>query len=121
MQKPSDISFEQQYHLMKLAERAQALLIRSGALHRDMDVTRRSLVRMNESFSSEFENLKRDVSLLDQETLVSVDSVKRVASGFHGAVRVADLSRLQSRVDVWAPERRLSRDQFRALLSDSFE
>jgi hypothetical protein len=82
----------------------------------DIAHTQQELVRMNADIELEMEALRKELGELDGEMRNSVGQVKAIVGKFKTVVKKGDLQRLQNRVDMWAPQEKITREQFKRLL-----
>jgi hypothetical protein len=82
----------------------------------DIAHTQQELVRMTADIELEMEALRKDLGTLDGEMHKSVDEVKFIVGKFKTVVKKGDLQRLQNRIDMWAPQDKITREQFKKLL-----
>lgn len=87
-------------------------------IRQDIVRTQELLVRSVADIELEMQALKAELRLLDAELQRTVDRAKKVVGRYRGVVKGGDLARLQNRIELWAPEKRVTRDQFRKMLQD---
>jgi hypothetical protein len=89
------------------------------AIRQDVARTQQELVRMVAELELEMEALHHELAGLEGEMKRTVERAKSVVNGFKPAVKRGDLMRLQNRIDIWAPEQRISREQFKRMLEEA--
>lgn len=87
------------------------------AIRQDVSRTHQELVRMVAELELEMESLHHELVSLDGEMKRTIERAKSMVAGFKPAVKRGDLMRLQNRIDTWAPEQRISREQFKRMLA----
>ena len=98
---------------------AQARLERTEiSLRQDVGHTQELLVRGVADVELELQALKHELEQLEQEFAQTIVRAKRVVGQYRAVVKQGDMARLQHRIDVWGPERRLTRAQFRKMLEE---
>jgi predicted nucleic acid-binding Zn-ribbon protein len=88
-------------------------------LHHATGRTQQELVRIAADMESEIARIKMDVHALEEETHATVEAAKRTIGSFHAVIKERELARLKQRIDAWAPEKRITREQFKRMLSDA--
>jgi hypothetical protein len=86
------------------------------ALRQDVHHTQELLVRAVASIELEMHSLKTELLALEGEMQSTIDRAKKVVGQYKGVVKRGDMMRLQNRADVWAPEKRITREQFKRLI-----
>jgi hypothetical protein len=112
---PAPVPLDTNY-LGRLESRMAALERRSLVSREELKHTGRDLLLMHSDLRIELDALKKDLSDLDVKTKLAVDRLKHTIAQFRTTAKQGDLSRIQSRVDAWAPESRITRAQFKRLI-----
>jgi predicted nucleic acid-binding Zn-ribbon protein len=82
--------------------------------------TQQELARSTADIELELEALKKELGELDAQIHVTVVRVKDAITRFRSVVKKSELVRLQQRIDLWAPEQKITREQFKRMLADEF-
>lgn len=84
---------------------------------------RQDIFHTHEEFDSTMADIAVEIAQLrdaliniEQDVASVVERVKHSLSMFKTVVKQGDMARLQSRVDLWAPETRITREQFARML-----
>ena len=91
------------------------------AIRQDVARTQQELVRMVADLEIEMESLHKELAGLTLEMKRTIERAKTTVAGFKPAVKRGDLTRLQNRIDTWAPEQKISREQFKRMLEEISE
>jgi len=83
--------------------------------------TQQALVRATADIEMEMESLKIELSALELDMRRTIDRVKFSIGQFKQVVKRGDLERLQRRADLWAPESRITREQFKTLVKNEMQ
>lgn len=105
-------------YLTTVLARAAQLERSTFAVRSELVHTARTLERTRESFGVELTRVQHELKLLEREVAQTIRSVESTVHKFRRVVKRAELARLQQRVDVWAPEKKVSRVAFQRLLQD---
>lgn len=105
----------QQERLLGIQSRLERAEI---TLRQDVRHTQELLVRGVADMELEVQSLKSELTQLEQEFAHTVTRAKQVVGEYRAVMKHADLARLQNRIDVWGPERRMTREQFRKMLEE---
>jgi predicted nucleic acid-binding Zn-ribbon protein len=82
----------------------------------DIAHTQQEIVRAIADIQIEMEGLKSEIVLLEHEMKRTAATAKDVVVQFRPSAKRGEFARLQSRIDAWAPEKRITRDQFKKML-----
>jgi hypothetical protein len=110
-----DISPEQ-----RLQDRADALVRSSLATRERLAACKRSIARMGQDTHHELEALQEALAAASASRTALAADITNVLGRLRGTAKQGDLARVQSRIDAWAVERKLSRPALRAMLDDEF-
>ena len=98
---------------------------RLGRLEHNEITTRQDIAHAKEELSRvqggigmELASLELELAALDDEVHATVERIKLTMAAFKTVSKKGDLQRLQSRIDAWAPEQKITKKQFLRLLQD---
>ncbi len=105
---------------LQYVERVAARTIRLEraeiGVRQDIARTHEDMLRLSTDLHDEMLSMHQELNVLAKETDQIVDHLKHILIQFKDVAKRQDMNRLQARVDVWAPETKISRDQFKRML-----
>lgn len=104
-------------YLLRLARRMQTLERRSHGMQRALLAGAGEMRRSRLDLSSELSALHTELSALEREASQTARRIESAIARFRHVVKRGELKRLAQRIDAWAPERNLSRPQFKRMCS----
>jgi predicted nucleic acid-binding Zn-ribbon protein len=105
-------------YILRVLGRSERLERFGIACRQDIMRTQQEMIRSRVDLEVEMEALKREIVQLEIEVQRTMQRVKYAVGLFRNVAKKGDLSRLQQRVDYWAPEKRITRKQFLDLLAE---
>ena len=106
------------HYVERVSASADRLMRTEIKTRQDISRTQQELVRVAADVELEMESLKRELLQLDHDVKQTVERVKSTVSSFKTVVKKGDFQRLQQRIDLWAPEQRITREQFKKMLEE---
>ncbi len=105
-------------YLERVAARSIRLERIEISVRQDINHTDASLVQLSEDIHDEIAVLHRDVDSISKETDKVVMRIKETIGKFKDVVKKSDMTRMQTRIDVWNPQGKVSREQFKRMLEN---
>lgn len=100
----------------RVSERVQRTERAEITVRQDVFHTHEEFDRTMTDIAVEVAQLRDALTIIDRDVASLIERVKHVLSMFKTVVKQGDMARLQSRVDLWAPETRITREQFARML-----
>jgi|GEM_PF-5042860 len=105
-------------YMDRVVKRMAALERVEISTRQDAAQAHRELERLREDLRIELAVLRAELAGLDGASKILVERAKQTVGQFRTVVKKGDMTRLQSRVDGWAPESKISQEGFRNILYD---
>jgi hypothetical protein len=109
--------FDDRY-LTRVHARLQTLEQQESTMKLRLHETTREMVRVTASTEVELGRLKEDLASLERDVRLTADRLRETMLHFHALARSTELERLQARIEQWAPEQRVTTEQFKRMLRD---
>ena len=103
-------------YLARIEDRMTRLQRKEIAMRQDVSQSNLELARSSADIELELEALKKELADLEHELHRTVVRLRMAVGLFKTVAKKGDFSRLQSRVDLWSPETRVTRTQFLRML-----
>ncbi len=87
-------------------------------VRQDIAHTESSLVQLSEDLHDELSAMHKDIDEISKETDLVVIRIKETIGKFKNVVKKNDMDRIQTRIDVWNPQGKVSREQFKRMLAN---
>ncbi|HIH24117.1 TPA: hypothetical protein HA251_03730 [Candidatus Woesearchaeota archaeon] len=100
----------------RVSERVQRTERAEITVRQDVFHTHEEFDRTMADIAVEVAQLRDALAIIEHDVASVVERVKHSLSMFKTVVKQGDMARLQSRVDLWAPETRITREQFARML-----
>lgn len=105
-------------YVERVAARAIRLERIEIGVRQDISHTDANLVQLSEDMHDELIAMHNDLNSLSKETDAVVVRIKETIGKFKDVVKKNDMARLQTRIDLWNPQGKVSREQFKRMLED---
>ena len=105
-------------YIDQLEKRSNGLMRKSVATREGMKHTSRELNRGKADLQQEMLAIQLELAELSEAVQQTMNRVKTAVDQFRYIVKKGDVNRLQQRVDAWAPEKKISRDEFKKMLEE---
>jgi hypothetical protein len=105
-------------YLGRIRDRAAGLQRKEIVIRQDISHTQHSLVRVSADIELELEALRNEIVTLEHIAHQTVGRVRAAVFFFKNVAKRADLVRLQQRSDAWAPQEKITKEQFGRMLED---
>lgn len=108
--------FELVGYLKTMSSRMKALQESVAATDRNIEGFSIYVGQKKESITNNLSDLKREVGEAKDSVRFLQSNTLLVIGGLKKAVKKEDLERIEKRLDIWAPERLVNRDEVKRLL-----
>jgi len=68
------------------------------------------------SVKTQIETVQKELVQVERDMQRSMDDIRKTVAKFQYVIKKGDFERLQSRIDVLAPEKKVTKEEFRKML-----